>query len=59
MSSILSINSGVPYTILRPNFFMENFSEGPQAGGIRDQNAIYLAAGDGETSFVSVKDMPP
>lgn len=53
----LVIDSGVPYTILRPNFFMENFSEGPQADGIREQNAIYLAAGDGKTSFVSVKDI--
>jgi uncharacterized protein YbjT (DUF2867 family) len=53
----LVIDSGVPYTILRPNFFMENFSEGPQSTGIREQNAIYLAAEDGKTSFVSVKDI--
>jgi len=53
----LVIDSGVPYTILRPNFFMENFSEGPQATGIREQNAISLAAGDGKTSFISVKDI--
>jgi uncharacterized protein YbjT (DUF2867 family) len=53
----LVIDSGVPYTILRPNFFMENFSEGPQASGIREQNAIYLAAADGKTSFISVKDI--
>jgi uncharacterized protein YbjT (DUF2867 family) len=51
------IESGVPYTILRPNFFMENFSEGPQASGIKSDNAIYLAAGDGKTSFISVKDI--
>ena len=51
------IESGVPYTILRPNFFMENFSEGPQASGIKDGNAIYLAAADGKTSFISVKDI--
>lgn len=53
----LVIDSGVPYTILRPNFFMENFSEGFLAGGIREQNAIYLAAGDGKTSFISVTDI--
>ena len=51
------IESGVPYIILRPNFFMENFSEGPQASGIKSENAIYLAAGDGKTSFISVKDI--
>lgn len=53
----LVIDSGIPYTILRPNFFMENFSEGPQAGSIRHDNAIYLAAADGKTSFISVKDI--
>jgi uncharacterized protein YbjT (DUF2867 family) len=53
----LVIDSGLPYTILRPNFFMENFSEGFLAAGIRDQNAIYLAAGDGKTSFISVEDI--
>lgn len=53
----LVIDSGVPYTILRPNFFMENFSEGFLASTIREQNAIYLAAGDGKTSFISVADI--
>ena len=53
----LVMNSGVPYTILRPNFFMENFSDGFLADGIRSQNAIYLAAGDGKTSFISVHDI--
>ena len=51
------IESGVPYTILRPNFFSENFSDGPQAGTIQGQNAIFLAAADGKTSFVSVRDI--
>lgn len=53
----LVMDSGVPFTILRPNFLMENFSEGPQAHGIRAQNAIHLAAGDGRTSFVSARDV--
>ncbi len=51
------MDSGLPYTILRPNFFMENFSEGFLAGGIRGQNGIFLAAGDGKTSFISVRDI--
>ncbi|MGC1298837.1 MAG: NAD(P)H-binding protein [Alloacidobacterium sp.] len=33
------------------------FFEGFLAAGIREQNAIYLAAGDGKTSFISVKDI--
>jgi uncharacterized protein YbjT (DUF2867 family) len=53
----LVIDSGVPFTILRPNFFMENFSQGSSAPGIREQNAIYLAGGDGKTSFISVQDI--
>lgn len=51
------IDSGVPFTIVRMNFLMENFSEGFLAGGIRGQNAIHLAAGDGKTSFVSARDV--
>jgi uncharacterized protein YbjT (DUF2867 family) len=51
------IDSGVPYTILRPNFFMENFSEGSVAGSIKDQNGIFVAAGEGKTSFISVHDI--
>jgi uncharacterized protein YbjT (DUF2867 family) len=53
----LVIHSGLPFTIVRPNFLMENFSEGPQAHGVRSQNAIHLAAGDGKTSFVSARDV--
>ena len=47
----------VPYTILRPNFFMENFSDGFLSGSIKAQGAIFLAAGDGKTSFISVQDI--
>lgn len=53
----LVMDSGVPFTILRPSFFMENFSEGFLASGIREQHAIFLAAGDGKTSFISVRDI--
>lgn len=48
--------SGVNYTILRPNFFMENFSTGfiaPMIAG----GGIFLAADDGKTSFISAKDI--
>lgn len=51
------IDFGIPYTILRPNFFMENFSEGFLAPAIRATNAIQLAAGEGKTSFISVQDI--
>ncbi len=48
--------SGVGYTILRPNFFMENFSTGFLAPMIA-QGGIYLAAGEGRTSFISIEDI--
>ena len=50
-------DSGVPYTILRSNLFMENFSDGFLTGSIREQNAFYVAAGHGKTSFISVEDI--
>jgi uncharacterized protein YbjT (DUF2867 family) len=48
--------SGLQYTILRPNFFMENFSAGFLAPMI-SQGGIFLAAGDAGTSFISVEDI--
>jgi len=48
--------SGLNYTILRPNFFMENFSTGFLAPMVK-QGGIYLAAGDGKTSFISTTDI--
>jgi len=50
------MTSGVSYTILRPNFFMENFTTGFLAPMVR-QREIYLAAGDGITSFISAQDI--
>jgi uncharacterized protein YbjT (DUF2867 family) len=50
------MGSGLNYTILRPNFFMENFTTGFLAPMIA-QGGIYLAAGDGRTSFISVDDI--
>jgi uncharacterized protein YbjT (DUF2867 family) len=50
------MNSGVGYTILRPNFFMENFSAGFIAPMIA-QGGIYLAAGEARTSFISTEDI--
>lgn len=50
------MGSGMPYTILRPNFFMENFSTGFLAPMLK-QGGIFLAAADGKTSFISVVDI--
>ena len=53
----LVMDSGIPFTILRPNFFMENFSEGFLSGTIKGLNGIFLAAGEGRTGFISVRDI--
>jgi uncharacterized protein YbjT (DUF2867 family) len=51
------MDSGIPFNILRPNFFMENFSEGFLSGTIKGQRGIFLAAGEGRTSFISALDI--
>jgi uncharacterized protein YbjT (DUF2867 family) len=48
--------SQIPFTFLRPNFFMQNFVNF-FAQTIKNQNAFYLAAGDGKVSFVDVRDI--
>jgi uncharacterized protein YbjT (DUF2867 family) len=48
--------SGLEYTLLRPNFFMENFASGFIAPMIA-QGGIFLAAGDAGTSFISTEDI--
>ena len=48
---------GLDWTILRPNFFMENFSHGWLLPDIKASGRINLAAGAGRTSFVSVQDV--
>jgi uncharacterized protein YbjT (DUF2867 family) len=50
------MKSGSRYTILRPNFFMENFSTGFIAPMIAE-GTIFLPAGDSKTSFISVNDI--
>jgi uncharacterized protein YbjT (DUF2867 family) len=55
-------SSGVPYTILRPGAFMQNFSEGLRwdeslAEGIRDRDEIIHPGGDGVVSYVSTEDI--
>jgi uncharacterized protein YbjT (DUF2867 family) len=44
-------------TILRPNWFMQNFSEGFQAQAIVEHGVIADPAGDGAVSFVDARDI--
>jgi ergot alkaloid biosynthesis protein len=49
--------SGAEWAVLRPSWFMENFSEGPHCTTIRDERAIYTATGHGRVPFISARDI--
>ena len=51
------INSGIGYTILRPNWFMQNFSPGFLLPMIEQGGTIYLPADDAKTSFIDARDI--
>lgn len=49
-------SSGIPYTIVRPNSFMQNYVN--FAGHtIKNQNAFYFPQGDGKISLIDVRDI--
>ena len=48
--------SGIPFTFLRPNFFMQNFVTF-YSNFIKTQAAFYVPAGDAKASFVDVRDI--
>lgn len=48
---------GVPATVLRPNWFAQNFSEGIFCPPIVGDGVIRLPAGDAAVSFVDVRDI--
>jgi len=48
--------SDIPYTHLRPNWFMQNFSTF-MAADIQARGAIFVPAGRGKTSFVDTRDI--
>ena len=50
------IKSGIPYTLLRPSFFMQNLST-THLQDIVKHNEIFVPAGKGKTSFIDVRDI--
>jgi uncharacterized protein YbjT (DUF2867 family) len=48
--------SGIPYTFLRPNEFMQGFINF-QGTTIKSNNAFYIPAGDARVSFVDARDI--
>ncbi len=51
------MDEGFNYTILRPNFFIENFTSGFAAAPLKHDNVIVHNAGDAKLTFVSVIDI--
>ena len=45
------------WAVLRPTWFMQNFSEGPHAATIRDESRIYSATVQGRVPFVHADDI--
>lgn len=45
------------WTVLRPTWFMQNFSEQQHLATIRDNNAIYSATGAGRVGFIDASDI--
>lgn len=45
------------WAVLRPSWFMQNFSEGPHAATIRDEGIIYTATGAGRVGFIDAEDI--
>ncbi len=48
--------TGAPYTFLRPNFFMQNFSS-TYAEAIRERGEIFVPAGRSHTAFIDARDI--
>ncbi|MCA1756242.1 MAG: NmrA family NAD(P)-binding protein [Bacteroidales bacterium] len=49
-------NSGIGYTFLKANFFMQNFKM-YQAEDIRDRNRIFMPSGNGKAPFIHTRDI--
>jgi uncharacterized protein YbjT (DUF2867 family) len=50
-------DSGIGFTHLRPNFFMQVFSSGPLLLDIRSTGAIHIPAAGAKLSYIDVRDI--
>lgn len=50
-------DSGISFTHVRPNWFMQNFNSGPMLADIRATGALHLPAADATLSFIDVRDI--
>ena len=51
------IGSGMAYTILRPNWFMQNFTTGFIRPQLDDGDAFYVPAGEAKSSQIDTRDV--
>ncbi len=49
-------NVGIPYTFIRPSFFMQNLID-PHSKEIRENNEIYIPSGKAKISFIDTDDI--
>lgn len=52
----LIVEANLPFTFLRPSFFMQNLST-THRDEIRFRNEIFVPAGNGRTSFIDIQDI--
>lgn len=45
------------WTVLRPSWFMQNFSEGQHRATLRDEGVLYSATGEGRVPFIDAGDI--
>ncbi|WP_034272006.1 NAD(P)H-binding protein [Actinospica robiniae] len=50
-------NSGKEWTILRPNWFQQNFGDGAFTSPLRDKGVLELPDGDAALSFIDTRDI--
>lgn len=50
------VELGLPYTIVRPSFFMQNLTT-THLAEIRDERRLFVPAGRGRTNFIDVRDL--
>ena len=50
-------NSGINYTLLRPNWFNQNFAPGFYLESINKMGGIFLPAAEAKTSFIDARDI--
>lgn len=49
--------SGIFFTHLRPNWFMQNFNSGPMFADIKATGALHLPASNAKISFIDLRDI--